>query len=73
MIADEADYQPGFSWADHAMAAECAEIGREWPGWTVTWTSMQGFRAQRGDDVRRGSSRTALRCLLALAEFQIAW
>ena len=73
MIADEADYRPGFTWADHAMAAECAAIGREWPGWTVTWTSMQGFRAQRGDDVRRGSSRTALRCFLALAEFQIAW
>ena len=72
MITDDADYVPDFTWADRAMAAECADLSREFPGWDITWTSARGFRGTKGDLVRRGSSRTALRCLLALCEFRMA-
>jgi hypothetical protein len=59
------------SWVERAMAAECAAIGQEFPGWTVTWTPMRGFRAAKdGDEIGPSSSMTAVRCLIAVAEYR---
>lgn len=70
MIIGEAyaEFQPGS--AEQAMAAECADLGREFPGWAITWTPSQGFRASKGsDEIGPCQSRSTLRCHLAQAEF----
>lgn len=64
--------QPAVNPATGPMLAICREIAEEFRGWAITWTPGGGFRGQRGDDVRQASSRTALRCQLALAEHRMA-
>lgn len=59
--------------ADLGMAAECGAIGREFPGWHITWTSRWGFRATReGRPPVETASGSALRCHLALIEHREA-
>ena len=56
-----------------AMAAECAAICQEFTGWEVTWTPTCGYRARKGTDkIGPTTSRSALRCQLALTEHRLA-
>jgi hypothetical protein len=65
--------EPALSRLDLAMAAECAKLGREFPGWEVTWTTTWGFRARKGDDeIEACTSPSAIRCLLAVTEHRMA-
>jgi len=58
------------NYTDRAMASECAGIAREFPGWSVTWTTRWGFRASKnGNEIGPCTSRSAIRCLLAVTEF----
>jgi hypothetical protein len=61
---------------DRAQADECADLAREFPGWEITWTSTWGYRARKGDNRIPAcssrsavTSRSAIRCLLAVTEF----
>jgi hypothetical protein len=65
--------QPAVNPATGPMLDICREIAREFRGWAVTWTPIAGFTARKGADViGPSSSRTALRCLIALAEHRMA-
>lgn len=64
----EAYAQPVVNAAEQAMRLECAALEREFPGCTVTWTSMRGYRVDReGEEPLFCESRTALLCFLAKA------
>ena len=55
--------------AEHAQAAECAALAKEFPGWAVTWTTTWGYEAVRGEDrIGPCTSYSAIRCLLAVKE-----
>jgi hypothetical protein len=51
--------------AERAMRSECAALMREFPGCTIRWTSMRGYRVDReGREPLFCESRTAVLCHL---------
>lgn len=67
MHIGEAYVQPVISPAERAMKAECAALMREFPGTTVTWTSMTGYKVEREGEEKPWycESRSAVLCFLA--------